>query len=256
MDSNESEPLVQSSLLDAPATSGAGDFSALEIRGIYTGARLRQQRPEVYQQIQEMLRDGESPTAIERLLHVDHRTVEAVARQHSIPISTAKKRMAERMRLTAERMLDQANDTSDAQDAKNFVIAAGIADQHWQLLAGEPTSRTEHTDGISIEDVNGWIHLAAGKQGAIAAATGAAGQVLELGPSAATDSESDAGACGATVETVADAVCIPKAGGNRADLPGEKWGRWGLGALGQGGTAPVVSGAGEISTNGPRDGQA
>lgn len=256
MEPIESQPLVQSSLLpDGLAASGAGDFSALESRGIYTGARLRQQRPEVYTQVQEMLRDGESPTAIERLLKVDHRTVEAVARQHSIPIQTAKKRMAERMRLTAERMLDQANDTRDAQDAKNFVIAAGIADQHWQLLAGEPTSRTEHTDGISIEDVNGWIHLAAGKRVANAGAE-SAGQVLELAASAATDSESDACACGATVDGVSDAVCIPKAGGNGADLPGENGGRWGLDAIGQGSPAPVVSGSGEISTNGPRDGQA
>lgn len=253
MDSNESEPLVQASLLDAPATSGAGDFSALESRGIYTGARLRQQRPEVYLQVQEMLRDGESPTAIERLLHVDHRTVEAVARQHSIPIQTAKKRMAERMRLTAERMLDQANDTRDAQDAKNFVIAAGIADQHWQLLAGEPTSRMEHTDGISIEDVNGWIHSAAGKAIANGAAPAGAGQVRERAPSAATDSESDAGACGATVETVSDAVCIPATGGNGGADGGQKGGRRGLDAAGPVGTAPVVSGSGEISTNGPRD---
>lgn len=251
-------PLVQSSLLpEALAASGAAVFLELESRGVYTGERLRTQRPEVYQAVKEALQAGESPTAIERALNVDHRTVEAVARQCSIPIVTAKKRMAERMRLTAERMLDQANDTTDAQDAKNFVIAAGIADQHWQLLAGEPTSRTEHTDGISIEDVNGWIHSAVGKLGAKGAATGSdgdqAGPVLELGASAATDSESDAGACGAMVGAVMEAVCIPETGGNGGADGGRKGGRGGLDAAGPGGAAPVVSGSGEISTNGPRD---
>lgn len=255
MDSERMEaPLVQSSLLpDGLAASGAGVFLELESRGVYTGERLRTQRPEVYQAVREALQAGESPTAIERALKVDHRTVEAVARQCSIPIVTAKKRMAERMRLTAERMLDQANDTTDAQEAKNFVIAAGIADQHWQLLAGEPTSRTEHTDGISIEDVNGWIHSAAGKVNAKGAAPAGAGQVLELAASGATDSESDAGDCGATVETVSDAVCIPETGGNGGADGGQKGGRRGLDAAGPVGTAPVVSGSGEISTNGPRD---
>lgn len=251
MDS-QAQPLVQVSLLPAGVAEGGAIFLELESDGIYTGQRLRTQRPEVFEAVKDALQAGESPTAIERALKVDHRTVEAVARQCSIPIATAKKRMAERMRLTAERMLDQANDTADAQDAKNFVIAAGIADQHWQLLAGEPTSRHEHSDGISIEDVNGWIHAARGKVGAMGASPETAGQVLELGPSATTDSESDEGACGATVETVADAVCIPETGGN-GGADGEQSGGGGAKDANQpGGVAPVVSGAGEFSTNGPK----
>ncbi len=242
---------VQLPLLGSSAEMGAEVFATLEARGVYTGARLRQQRPEVYEQVLTLLREGESPTLIEEALKVDHRTVEAVARQHSIPIVTSKKRMAERMRLTAERMLDQANSTKDAQDAKNFVIAAGIADQHWQLLAGEPTSRTEHVEALSADDVNAWIHSRAGDVGAMGAAPAGGGLVLEVGERAASDSESDASSCHSGNEKPVEVDCIPESGANGADGPEQKGGRGGLGAIGEGERAPVVSGSGEFSTNGP-----
>jgi hypothetical protein len=145
----------------------AGIFAEVEARGVYTGARLRAQRPEVYERCLALLNEGVSPLQIESVLKIDHRTVAAVAAAHSIPIQTAKKRMAERFRFAADRLLDLVHLAVDAREAKDFMIGASCATDKWQLLDGQPTSRAVDIEvTVTGADWNAWIDCAAEKNAA------------------------------------------------------------------------------------------
>jgi len=255
--------------MDAPVQLGlltsaempAEVFERLESRGVYTGARLRQQRPELYEQVLALLREGVTPLGIEEALHVEHRTVEAVAAAHSIPIPTAKRRMAERFRFAADRALDMVARATEAKDAKDYMITAGIANQHWQLLAGEATARVESTEiHVDAKDWNGWIDSAVGNGGAKGPGTAgnapgdqANGPVIDLaavpaGP--ATDSESGGSGCGGGLEARKAGSCIPEAAENEGQ-PGQKGGRGGLAPISTGGDGVDDLGNGNFSTKGP-----
>ena len=152
-----SETALQLSLLTS-AEMPAAVFAELEARGVYTGARLRTQRPEVYERCLALLNEGVTPLQIQQALGIEHRTVEAVAAAHAIPIQTSKRRMAERFRFAADRMLDLVHRTGDAREAKDFMIGASCATDKWQLLDGQPTSRSVDIEvTVTAQDWNAWI---------------------------------------------------------------------------------------------------
>lgn len=196
---------LQLSLLSS-AEMPARVFSVLEGKGVYTGARLRAQRPEVYAQCVALLQEGVTPLAIEDALGLEHRKVEAVAAANSIPIQTSKRRMAERFRFAADRLLDKAHETDDAREAKDYMIGASCATDKWQLLEGQPTSRSVDIDvKVSSEDWNGWIGSAVGTPPAN-------GPALETSTRPATDCESVAERCGDDGSVNTEPGCIPNAG--------------------------------------------
>ena len=201
---------LQLSLLSS-AEMPAPIFSVLEGKGVYTGARLRTQRPEVYAQCVALLHEGVTPLQIEDALGIEHRTVEAVAAANSIPISTSKRRMAERFRFAADRLLDKVHETDDAREAKDLMIGASCAADKWQLLEGQPTSRSVDIEvKVDASDWNGWIDSA--KE-----TPRANGPVLEavlvpggLAESAPGDSQSVGAPCAGEGCAVGLVDCIPE----------------------------------------------
>lgn len=251
---------TQLALLPSSAEMPAEVFSVLESKGVYTGHRLRMQRPEVYDQCLALLREGVQLSVIRESLKLDPRTVEAVALAHSIPLQTSKRRMAERYRLASEHLVDVALDSNDPKEAKDAMVAAGIATDKWQLLAGEPTSRAESVEvSIDTRDLNDWIGLAVGNRGANGdgQAPAATGPIIDL-PSD-SDSGSHTSRCGCGSDACDGVNCIPKEGEVPAGSesgPGSAGqvcrdgGRGGSGSDPGGGDGPNESGSGEFSHKG------
>jgi len=240
---------LQLSLLSS-AEMPARLFSVLEKRGVYTGARLRAQRPEVYAQCVALLQEGVTPLAIEEALGVEHRTVEAVAAAHSIPIHTSKRRMAERYRFAADRMLDLAHEKTDAREVKDLMIASACAADKWQLLEGQPTSRSVDIEvKVDAADWNSWIDCAVGNPAANGPALEIKALPVDQVDASASDSQSAVTPCGSACCESAAGHCIPPDGEISAQSACDRGGG-GLASDSPGRPLPDASGAENFPTKG------
>tara|TARA_R110002020_G_scaffold96030_3_gene230334 strand:+ start:6435 stop:7055 length:621 start_codon:yes stop_codon:yes gene_type:complete len=124
-------------------------LETLERRGEFTGERLKERKPEVYQACVSLLGRGASYLSISKVLSISVNSVSAVARNEKIPIESEKRKLAGTMRLAsglgAERIVEALEDDERAKEIplNQLAIAVGIMTEKAELLSGGATARHE-----------------------------------------------------------------------------------------------------------------
>lgn len=207
-------PPVQPMLLDVPA---AAFVATLDANGNYTAERLRQQRPDHYRLVVDLLSRGHGSQFIEDYFHqmdlrMSKNTVKAVRKAEGETIDLLKAKIAEKNFEFAEQadeaaalILDEIMSSQarrsvlTVKDVQALKAASASAITSGQLLTGKPTANVSvEVFSQPTEDLNAQIaahiaglksavtHLPAEKNGAAdsesaanpAAATGATGADL------------------------------------------------------------------------------
>lgn len=136
------------------------DVLEFERKGVTTGERLFQQRPKVYKAVVAALAEGTiGIRAICRAFNVHPNTVHAVMDREKISIETLKTQTINNLRkvaaLGSERLMELVNDGSVKPG--ELAILLGVTVDKLQLLQGEATSRVEHVQAPSHDDINSYI---------------------------------------------------------------------------------------------------
>jgi len=132
-------------------------FAGLEAVGDYTAERLFRHRRADYDLIVRMLGEGMSVLSISRIMQCAEKTAAAVRDREiaHLPAPDVKVAMGQRwsqtFHIAQDIMQEIADNPTRRADVtfKDAAIAASIATQNHQLLAGDATARVEHVDGTS-----------------------------------------------------------------------------------------------------------
>ena len=149
--------------LDLPGIP-AEFLAAAERRGEYTGDRLFEQKPQVYQTIVYCLAEGLGMIRIGKLLKVSPNTVMAVRDREGEAVDIEKGRLANLYRrgarLAGERIVEDLLDDEQARKipANQKAVIVGILTEKSELLSGGATSRVAHSPAEpSNEDFDAYL---------------------------------------------------------------------------------------------------
>lgn len=146
----------QPDLLPVPAEPSGALFTAMESRGEFTGERLYRERPDTYKAVVVLLGQKMGVIRIGQLLGVSPNTVMAVRDREGAAVDIVKEHLArvamQGATIASEGLTERlqeilANEFTrrglDMKALKDLAVIYGILNQNGQLLAGQPTSRTE-----------------------------------------------------------------------------------------------------------------
>lgn len=139
-------------------------LESLELKGEFTGERLKERKPEVYRACASLLARGASYLSIAKVLGISVNSVSAVSRNEKTSIESEKKALAQTMRLAsglgAERIVEALGDDERAKDIplNQLAIAVGIMTEKAELLSGGATARHEWVQPApSAEDYSEYL---------------------------------------------------------------------------------------------------
>ena len=137
---------------------------AAEHKGEFTGDRLFDQKPEVYQAIVYCLAEGFGMIRIGKLLKVSPNTVMAVRDREGEAVDIEKARLSnlyrKGARLAGERIVEDLLDDEQAKKipANQKAVIVGILTEKSELLSGGATSRVAHAPAEpSNEDFDAYL---------------------------------------------------------------------------------------------------
>lgn len=128
-------PIVQRSLFSEDQA-----YEVLEQHGEFTGERLRERKPEVYQLVIRMIAEGLSTRSIARACSVSPNTVEAVRRTERISIDAQKQELLAMTRSAARLTLERVIELAPSMKPGEASVAFGIVTEKMLLLGGEATT--------------------------------------------------------------------------------------------------------------------
>lgn len=138
---------------------GGALFSEEERKGIYTGERLKVQRPKLFEAAVRMLADPTiSYRRITQATGLHHYTLQAVERSNPELIEAAKERVKADLAAVATKSLDLVKENLDkvevktTTDLQKLTIVAAVAIEKHELLSGNATQRVARTEE-SLEDL-------------------------------------------------------------------------------------------------------
>lgn len=131
-------------------------MEAEEAKGIYTGDRLFQRRPDTYKAIVELLAEGRSHRDIEKVLGVARRTIGAVEDREPEAIKARRDQRIRKLNRAADYQVDRLVDHPDLVPMQYAADTAVKLSTHAQLLSGQVTARIEHMARVDVLDVDDW----------------------------------------------------------------------------------------------------
>ncbi len=135
-------------------------FERDEVFGHFTGERLFQQRPEVYNAVVQALAEGMGIRQIARAFKVSANTVMSVREREKVVIDTDKERTVANLRALARASSERLLDELESIPIDKLAITMGIAVEKLQLLEGNATARVEHVKpSAGIEAFNRIIDI-------------------------------------------------------------------------------------------------
>ena len=119
--------------------------------GDHTGERLKRDRPDVYELCVRMLADPRvTLRTICRELHISAHTVMAVRELEQVSIKDHAQVLGRKLAFATHVFIDQAMEDAPNMSGKDAMIAAGIANQNYQLITGGATARLETTARVDF----------------------------------------------------------------------------------------------------------
>ncbi len=121
-----------------------------EAAGYYTAARLREKRPQVYEEIIDQLGGGVGMLRLAKRFGVHHLTVAAVRDAEPEKIDIARGKMVTDLRHVARLQIERLKEHPECVP---IAFAGQLIDQairNAELLDGRATSRSEHTERIDV----------------------------------------------------------------------------------------------------------
>jgi hypothetical protein len=119
---------------------------------VFTGERLKANRPDVYQGIVSMLGQGVGVREISRRLRVHHRTVQAVSMREGQTIDTMRRELGARALGIAGLAMEALEERIVAGSVKpgELAMTVGILVDKGQVLTGGVTGRTERVERVAV----------------------------------------------------------------------------------------------------------
>ena len=126
------------------------ELTAAERRGEYTLERLREQKPELIDEIIRLRGQWVGQIRIGKICKVHHRTVAAVCMAYPEEIQQEQRRRVSRLRSAADKLVELVDENPESVPPNVRCLAASQLFDKAQLFDSQPTEITEHRERVNI----------------------------------------------------------------------------------------------------------